>query len=356
MISQISQRGTIRKQSINRLPPYTQEIQKENKTISIKEYKILSRDREIQLGLCCLNITLRNQKPSVYASRKMIQRTILSNGIDALKSKIIENLQDVITMMKWNDAHGIRVFRLSSELFPHKTNPNIPSYNYEFALPLLNEIGKWAKYLGQRLTFHPGQYNVLGTPNEEVFQNTLNDLNYHAEVMDLMGLDHHSVIVVHAGGFFGDREKTIQRWCRNYKRLPSRVQRRLVLENCEKSFSIQHCLQVSREVNIPIVFDSHHFNCYKLLHPDEPVEPPEYYIPQILNTWKSRNIKPKFHISQQGEGKCGHHSDFINEIPHYLLCIPKVYGISIDIMVEAKKKELAIQQLYQLYPQLNCLK
>lgn len=312
-----------------------------------------SKPQPIQLGLCCLNMTLRQQ--NIYPGRKMIIRTIQEKGLDELKQRILQNLRDILQMMKWNDANGIRVFRLSSDLFPHKTNPKVEHYSFDFAIPLLKEIGLLSKQLGQRLTFHPGQYNVLGTPHEDVFQRTLADLDYHATVMDLMELDQHSVMVIHAGGFFGNRQETIRRWCKNYTRLPNHVQKRLVLENCEKAFSIKHCLQVSRHTGVPIVFDTHHFNCYQQLHPEEHFYHPGTYIPYILDTWEKRNIKPKFHISQQGPGRIGHHSDYIDEIPQYLLDIPLLYNTSIDIMVEAKKKELAIQKLYQLYPELNCI-
>jgi UV DNA damage endonuclease len=277
--------------------------------------KIISIEKPIQLGLCCLNMTLRSQKPSIFASRKMIQRTIRENGIEELKRRILLNLSDILKMMEWNDKHGIRVFRLSSELFPHKTNPNIDNYSYDFAKPLLKQIGDLSRHLGQRLTFHPGQYNVVGTPNEEAFLHTLNDLKYHADVLDLMGLDANSVIVVHAGGFYGNKPKTIERWCKNYYRLPENVRSRLVLENCEKSFSIKDCLEVNKQIGIPIVFDTHHFECYKKLHPNETFLTPNKYIPLILETWNKKKIKPKFHISEQGSGKVGHHSDYIDTIP-----------------------------------------
>ena len=92
--------------------------------------------------------------------------------------------------------------------------------------------------------------------------------------------------------------------------------------------------------------------CYKKLHPDEEFENPEYYIPMILESWK--DIKPKFHVSEQGDGRIGKHSDYIEIIPEYLLEIPDKYGIHIDIMIEAKMKELSIQKLYKKYPQCNC--
>ena len=315
----------------------------------------MSENKPIQLGLCCLNTILRAQTPfPVFASRKMIIRTVKQKGIGCLKAKIIQNLKDVLTMMDWNEQHGIKVFRLSSELFPHKSNPKVEDYDFDFAKDLLKQIGDKSKLYNQRLTFHPGQYNVVGTPNEKAFQQTANDLKYHADVLDLMGLDYNSVMVVHGGGMYGDKEKTKDRWCRQFKMLPENVQKRLVLENCENCFSIKDCIDVSKKIHIPIVFDTHHFECYKIKHPDEKFLEPRYYIPVILNSWKFRNVKPKFHVSEQGAGRCGHHSDFVEVIPDYLLSIPRKHNIEIDIMIEAKKKEQAIFKLYKKYPFLNC--
>ena len=66
---------------------------------------------------------------------------------------------------KWNKS----VYKISSEMFPHKSNPKVEDYNYDFALELLKLIGEKSKKYNQRLTFHPGQYNVVGTPNEKTF-------------------------------------------------------------------------------------------------------------------------------------------------------------------------------------------
>ena len=93
----------------------------------------MSENKPIQLGLCCLNTVLRAQKPPVFASRKMIIRTVKKKGIDTLKQKILQNLRDILTMMDWNEQHGIKVFRLSSELFPHKSNPRVEDYTFDFA-------------------------------------------------------------------------------------------------------------------------------------------------------------------------------------------------------------------------------
>jgi UV DNA damage endonuclease len=312
-----------------------------------------SSEKPIQLGLCCLNTVLRAENPPVYCSRTIIQRIIKERGIEELKSRALQNCRDIINLIEWNEKNGIRVFRLSSELFPHKSNENVEDYTLDYADSELKKVGALARKYGHRLTFHPGQYNVLGTPNPKTLQRTIADLDWHAEVLDRMEMPPESVMVIHGGGLYGDKKATMDRWCENYMKLPSFIKKRLVLENCEKCFSVTDCLLISQRVGVPVVFDTHHFECYKLLHPNETFEEMSFYIPDILNSWGT--IKPKFHISEQGSGKIGHHSDFIENIPQCMLDIPKDYNVNIDIMIEAKKKELAIFKLYAKYPQLNCL-
>ena len=314
----------------------------------------MSKNKSIQLGLCCMNTILHNQKPPIMSSRSVTLKTLETKGFEPLREKILQNLRDTLVLIEWNEKNGIKVFRLSSELFAHKSNAKAIDYNYDFALDLLKEIGKKAKLYNQRITFHPGQYNVIGAERDEVLQNTIRDLTYHAEVLDLMEMDQNSVIVIHGGGVYKNKSMTIDRWCKQFYCLPEKVQKRIVIENCEKNFSIDDCLEVSERINIPVVFDTYHFECYKLLHPMEKFEDPEIYMHAILETWWKRDIKPKFHVSEQGSGKTGHHSDLIDTIPQYLLEIPDKFDCSIDIMIEAKLKEQAIFQLYEKYPILNC--
>ena len=103
---------------------------------------MLSQNKPVQLGLCCLNTILRSQKPSVFCSRKMIIRKIEELGIEPLKLKILQNLADLYKLIQWNEENGIKVLRISSELFPHKSNPKVENYDFDFAKDLLKQIGE----------------------------------------------------------------------------------------------------------------------------------------------------------------------------------------------------------------------
>jgi len=309
------------------------------------------RVRPIQLGLCCINMELRDH--NIFCSRKCILATIQKKGMTEVFTRCQKNALDLLKLIEWNSQNGIRVFRISSELFPHYANHRVPKFSLDQFQPILAQAGALARKYKQRLTFHPGHYNVVGCPDPETFQNTVRDLDYHAEVLDRMGCDQDSVMVVHGGGQYKNKPATIERWIKQFTYLPTRVQRRLVLENCEKNFNIEDCLYVSSQTGVPVVFDTHHYDCYKLIHPEVPLKPPECYIDAILASWTSSGIKPKFHVSEQGSGQIGNHSDYVQTIPQYLLEIPAKYGINIDIMIEAKHKEKSIQHLYNRYPFLN---
>ena len=74
------------------------------------------------------------------------------------------------------------------------------------------------------------------------------------------------------------------------------------------------------------------------------------YMDRIVNTWKKRDIRPLFHVSEQRpESRIGTHSDFIEKLPDYYLSFPEKYG-DLDIEIEAKLKEQAILKLYKIYP------
>ena len=70
---------------------------------------------------------------------------------------------------------------------------------------MLKQIGEKSRKYNQRLTFHPGQYNCIGSPTQSVIESTTTDLKYHADVLDLMELGEDSVMVIHGGGTYKNK-------------------------------------------------------------------------------------------------------------------------------------------------------
>jgi UV DNA damage endonuclease len=203
----------------------------------------------IQLGFACINTKLR--KDHIFCGRTARLKTIQEKGIGYVKDLVRKNVRDLKKLVKWNQENGIRLMRISSDLLPHYANPEAPKYTLNFVWKELEDIGRLARIYKQRLTFHPGQYDVLSTPDEKVFQNTALDLAWHAEVLNIMGMDQDSVMVVHGGGLYGDKEAATERFISNFRRLDKKIQRRLVIENCERCYNIEDVLYISDLLEIP---------------------------------------------------------------------------------------------------------
>jgi UV DNA damage endonuclease len=294
------------------------------------------------LGYACINTELRKQKPPVFTSRTLRLATFEEKGLEYVKTLVYQNVNDLLTMLEWNKAHDILFMRLSSEMFPFASHPK-HKYDIDFVSDELKKIGDYAKQNGIRLTMHPGQYNVLSSLKEDVVQNTILDLKHHARIFDLMGLDQNSVMVIHGGGVYNNKEKSLERLEKNISELPENVRNRLVLENCEMSYCVEDLLPISERLNVPIVIDTHHDSIY----PSS--KPIEFYFDRVFKVWFDRGIKPKVHVSNsvpgilQTDNKTMRrkHSDYIQFIhkPLYLIKFP------IDIMLECKMKEKALLKL-----------
>lgn len=327
--------------------------------------KVQSPYPEIPLGLCCIHNTLK--KNGVYASRKPIFDVLRRNGgLEYLVTLIEKNIDDLFTILSAVKDMNLTVFRISSDLMPHMSNIMLAEFCNDTSLSeksrylqvqdtifervktKLRHVGAHARNLGIRLTFHPGQYNVVATTDKKAFEATVRDLAYHTRVLDYMLAGRDSVIVIHGGGTYNDRTATKLRWVKQFYLLPSSVRRRLVIENCERHFSVEDCLFISSKCNIPVVFDIHHYWCWNKIYNETPKRKLSIVIEDVLKTWSRRFIKPKFHVSSQAiNARIGAHSDMIVELPIWMVQMSRERGV--DIMIEAKAKEKAVEDLINRY-------
>jgi UV DNA damage endonuclease len=292
------------------------------------------------LGYACICTELRSK--NIFCSRTLRLDTINKKGIEYVQSLAIQNLNDLLVLLEYNLANEIYFMRISSDIFPFASHP-IHGYSLDFADSLLKKIGTFAKESKIRITMHPGQYNVLSAIKPEIIKNTFSELNHHCDILDRMGLDNNSVMIVHGGGVYGDKQKSLIRLVQNINLLPPNTRNRLVLENCEMSYSIEDLLPISEETLVPIVIDFHHDD---ILNSNNPVE---FYFDRIFKVWFDRGIKPKVHVSNSIPGtlitdsktKRRKHSDLIYKLHDSLLSIK----FPIDVMLEAKLKEQAIFNL-----------
>jgi UV DNA damage endonuclease len=211
----------------------------------------------------------------------------------------------------------------------------------------MQAIGQFALANNIRLSMHPGQFDVLPSPTQSVVDKTVKDLDQHAEIMDLMGLpiDHRFPINIHVGGTYGDKEAAADRFCQNFERLSSSAKSRLVVENDDKAtqYSVQDLFSlITARIGTPITFDFHHhrFNTGGLSE--------EAALRLAASTWP---CTPLTHYSssrktfEDSSVIARSHADYIYEQIN-------PYGLTLDIEVEAKAKDLAVLKYRESYQTL----
>ena len=293
----------------------------------------------MNLGYACINMTLGEHKPKITTNRSMIKKTFKEKGITYASELGIQNCRDLVEIIKWNNKNGINFFRLTSDLFPWASEYNLTELpHYNLIKNILGDVGALANKYGQRITSHPGPFNVLVSPKQHVVENTIADLTLHGEVFDMLGLSRspYNKINIHCNGVYGDKIAAMDRFCKNFEKLPESVQTRLTVENDDKAsmYSVSDLIYIHERIGIPIVFDYHHHKfCTGDLSEEEALK-------LAVTTWGE--IKPVVHYSESkalhennDELKPQAHSDYIKEIPN-------TYGLDLDVMVEAKAKELSI--------------
>ena len=297
----------------------------------------------MNLGYACINMTLGSQKPRITTNRSMIKKTFLERGIPYASELGIQNARDLVEIIKWNHKNNVNFFRVSSDMFPWASEYNLKDLpHYTRIKTLLAGAGHLAQTYGQRITSHPGPFNVLVSPREHVVENTITDLTTHGEVFDLLGLSRtpYNKLNIHCNGVYGDKISAMDRFCKNFERLPESVQTRLTVENDDKAsmYSVKDLMYIHERIGIPIVFDYHHHSfCTGDLSEEEALN-------LAVSTWG--DIKPVVHYSESKalnenlNVKPQAHSDYINNVPN-------TYGLDVDIMVEAKAKELSILEYIQ---------
>jgi UV DNA damage endonuclease len=308
--------------------------------------------RRCHLGLCCINNTLRkNKKSEIFCSRTCTRARF---SVEKAQQLATQNAKDIIPILEYNRQHNIRHFRLSSDLLPHFTDSETERYSMDFLDEHLQRAGEFARQHNQRIDMHPGQFCVVGAKQQAIFDKTVEDLVMHATILDKMGIDDSGILCVHGGGTYGDRESAKRRWIDNFDDLPRCVKQRICIENCEKSYSVRDCLDIAQACKIPVILDSHHYNCWNHYHPDSVQEEVEDMMPEIIATWQNRQCTvPVMHVSEQKDNSpIGSHHDFVQTIPSYMLGVPEKYDTDLSIEVEAKAKEAAVALLQKRYNML----
>ena len=258
------------------------------------------------------------------------------------------------------EAKDVRMYRMASGLVPYGSHPEMDRFHgqVEECGAALAALGARARATGLRLSFHPGQYAVLNSADEDVRAAAALDVELQASVLEAMGLGPEAVIVLHVGGVGGDKAAAIERFLIGFERLGEVARARLVIENDDGRFGLGDVLGLSERSGLRIVWDALHHRCYD---PDR--IPVSEALDLALATWPPDQA-PKVHYSsprtaiEERKTRRGRrverravlpplraHADLIDPIGFEDFLRGPAAGRDFDVMLEAKAKDLALLRL-----------
>ncbi len=282
----------------------------------------------MRIGYACLAMGVKGSKLSSC--------TMKNADAARLAALIRQNLSALERMVDYNLENGIRLYRISSDLIPFGSSP----VNRLDWLGLFHEdfhrIGEKIRTGGMRVSMHPGQYTVPGAPDEGVAARSVEDLAYHARVLDALGTGADSKIILHLGGVYGDKKTALERFRAQFYGLEPAIRQRVVLENDEKCYNIEDALETGLRLKTPVVFDNLHHE----VNPSGPLDA-RYWIDACRETWQPQDGPQKIHYSQQDpHKKPGGHSATIG-VRKFLDFVEASGREDLDIMLEVKDKNLS---------------
>lgn len=276
-----------------------------------------SPDSGPRLGFCCKFIP--DEEPGRHKTLKAAKDAALTMNVttvtiaylrrlaptaarEKLVAVVTHNLAAMGRQVAWvADRPPLeRLLRLASSILPGYTHPEVRDLyaDPEFRRTIedgLAAVGEAARAGGVRLSMHPGPFCILASRNPAALANGIAELDYHAEVMAMMGYGggwhpHGAHINIHVGA----RDPGVEAYRENLDRV-SQVARDLVtVENDESAFGLDEVLRLADRV--PVVLDLHHHWIHSrggYLEPDDP------RIARVIESW--RGVRPVGHVSVSRE-------------------------------------------------------
>jgi len=287
----------------------------------------------MRLGYPCINrqlaCTFSTFRLKNFSEEKLIE-TIQKNLI---------NLQKILS---FNIKHGLYFFRISSDLIPFASH-TICKYPWQMAFArTLAGIGQFIKKYQIRISMHPSQFVIINANDPAIIQNSIAELQYHANLLDALELDETAKIQIHVGGAYGNKMQAMTRFIDNYQKLSLPIQKRLVIENDDRLFSLHDCLFIHRHIGIPIIFDNLHHEC---LHNQESLAE-AFSIAE--STWhKDDGVMMLDYSSQAVGAPKGKHTESL-DAEHFKRFLQAIPHHHCDVMLEVKDKEVSALRAIEL--------
>ncbi|TFG15700.1 MAG: UV DNA damage repair endonuclease UvsE [Promethearchaeota archaeon] len=279
----------------------------------------------MKIGYPCINLSLECRSSKTFRLKNYSKEKLIET-VDG-------NLRCLFEILEYNNSHNLLFFRITSDLIPFGSHPILNFDWQNYFKENFRTIGKFIKQKNMRISMHPGQYTVLNSKNQNVFENSIKDLEYHVDVLDLLELNRTAKVQIHVGGVYKDKKGSLERFKNRYLNLDERIKNRLIIENDDKSYNLNDCLDIYYSTGIPIVFDVYHHEC----NPSGKSLIESFKL--FTKTWEIEDGKPIVHYSSEhlikGKSK---HADTI-DLNNFKKFFQTTKDFDFDIMLEIKDKE-----------------
>jgi UV DNA damage endonuclease len=279
----------------------------------------------MKLGYPCINRGIGCTANSTFR--------LASYSDERLVQKVENNLNCLFKILQYNVQKGFYFFRISSDLVPFGSHP-VCTFDWAGHFRgKFRKVGEFIKEHNIRISMHPDQFVVINALKDDVVERGVRELEYHCTLLDKMALDSTAKIQIHLGGVYGDKRSAIDRFIERYNSLSESLKSRLVIENDDRSYSLEDCLSVHEKIGIPIIFDSFHHQC---LNNGETLR---QGLQLSASSWKESDGIPMVDYSSQQRGRRpGSHAKTLN-IAIFKKFIHETRGLDFDLMLEIKDKE-----------------
>jgi len=305
----------------------------------------------VRLGYVAMSMELKNASPSKTMTFTQFEKIRdREAAIRKLERIALTNLQNTLRLLKHNAVSDIHFYRLTSRLIPLANHEELLDWDYMKPLQgMLREVGDFAKKHEMRIDFHPDHFVLINSLQENILKNAIKTLKLHYLLLKGMGIDSTHRCVMHVGGNYKETEKSLERFIDNWMVVPRSIQKMMMLENDDTSFTLEDTLYLCEKIGIPLVFDYHHH----LAHHRHANWEDQW--DRVVQTWNGSPLPIKMHISSpKSEKEFRHHSDFVdtNMFFGFLKAI-KGSIPQIDCMIEAKSKDEALFNLMENINKMN---
>lgn len=294
----------------------------------------------MKIGYACTPLTINARTDNKVFSKKFSEETFIT--------ECKKNLQNLKLILIHNIHNELELFEISSNIIPLASDP-INTVNWQEVFKTdLKEIGDFIKENNLRITMTPGAFTTINSPNVEVIEKSIIDLNYYCNFLDSLNLDNSHKIIIPIGGAYADKTISKDRFIQNYQKLSDKLKSRLAIKNDDKNYSFDDVISVCDALSIPMVFDNLH---------EDALSGNTYCMSEVIDlvekTWSDTDGIPIIYYSEQNHAdKKGIRSSTLS-VDKFLEFYNNIKDLNIDIMLKFLDKDISAIKCKNILKELS---